>query len=88
MKSLAREFDRHYKDEDPKMESGEINSALRKIGQATEKFFESLDQATNDPEIRASKKQAARSFGAALSGTFREIGEELDKALKQPSTAK
>jgi hypothetical protein len=88
MKSLASELNRHYKDADDKKETAEINSALRQIGQATEKFFESLDKATSDPEVRASTKQAARSFGAALAGTICEVGEELDKALKQTSTPK
>jgi hypothetical protein len=38
--------------------------------------------------VRASTKQAARSFGAALAGTFREVGEELDKALRQKPAPK
>ena len=88
MKSLAGELHRHYKDADDNTKAAEINSALRQIGQATEKFFSSLDVAASDPEVRASTKQAARSFGAALSGTFREVGEELDKALRQKTPPK
>jgi flagellar hook-associated protein FlgK len=83
VKSLAGELHRHYKDADDTTKAAEINSALRQIGQATEKFFASLDVAASDPEVRATTKQAARSFGAALAGTFREVGEELDKALRQ-----
>jgi hypothetical protein len=88
MKSLASELHRHYKDADDDTKAAEINSALRQIGQATEKFFASLDVAASDPEVRASTKQAARSFGAALAGTFREVGDELDKALRQKPTPK
>jgi BMFP domain-containing protein YqiC len=88
MKSLASDLHRHYKDADEDTKAAEINSALRQIGQATEKFFSSLDVAASDPEVRASTKQAARSFGAALAGTFREVGEELDKALRQKAPPK
>ena len=88
MKSLAGELHRHYKDADDTTKAAEINSALRQIGQATEKFFTSLDVAASDPEVRATTKQAARSFGAALAGTFREVGEELDKALRQKTPPK
>jgi hypothetical protein len=83
MKSLAGELHRHYKDADSDTKAAEINSALRQIGQATEKFFASLDVAASDPDVRATTKQAARSFGAALAGTFRDVGDELDKALRQ-----
>jgi hypothetical protein len=86
MRSLASELNRHYKAADHEKETAEINSALRQIGQAAEKFFESLDKATSDPEVRATTKQAARSFGAALGGTLREVGDELDKALRQKTT--
>jgi hypothetical protein len=83
MKSLAGGLRRHYKDTEGTKETAEINSALQQIGQATEKFFESLEKATNDPEIRAGTKQAARSFGTALGETLREVGDELDKAIKK-----
>jgi hypothetical protein len=88
MRSLAGGLRRHYKASEGTQGAAEINSALRQIGQATEKFFESLEKATNDPEIRAGTKQAARSFGAALGGTLREVGDELDKALKKNGTPK
>jgi len=85
MKSLADGLRRHYKDAEVNQETAQINSALRQIGQAADKVFESLEKATSDPEVQASTKQAARSFGAALGGTLREVGDELDKALKKTS---
>ncbi len=88
MKSLAGELHRHYKDAGSDTKAAEINSALRQIGQATEKFFASLDVAASDPDVRATTKQAARSFGAALAGTFRDVGDELDKALRQKTPSK
>jgi ABC-type transporter Mla subunit MlaD len=88
MKSLATELHRHYKDADDETKAAQISRSLREIGQATEKFFGSLDTATSDPDVRASTKQAARSFAAAVSGTFREVGEDLDKALRQKTAPK
>jgi BMFP domain-containing protein YqiC len=88
MKSLASELHRHYKDADDDTKAAEINNSLRQLGQATEKFFASLDVATSDPEVRASTKQAAKSFGTALAGTFREVGEEIDKAIRQKQAPK
>ena len=33
-------------------------------------------------------KQAAQSFGAALAETFREVGDEMDKALRKSAAPK
>ena len=35
------------------------------------------------PQVRASAKNAARSFGTALADTFRELGDEVDKAINK-----
>lgn len=88
MKSLAGKLHRRYKDADADSKAAEINRSLRQLGQAAEKFFESLDAATSDPEVRATTKQAARSFGAALAETLRDVGEELDKALRPKTPPK
>ncbi len=83
MKSLAGALRRNYKSADDQKKAAEINRSLQQLGQAAEAFFESLDTATRDPEVRASTKRAAKSFGSALAGTFREVSEELDKAIRQ-----
>ena len=88
VKNLASEVRRHYADSADEKTTTEINRSLQQLGQAAEKFFESLDAATRDPEVRASTKQAARSFGTALAGTFREVSEELGKAFRQPAAPK
>jgi hypothetical protein len=38
--------------------------------------------------VRAKTKQAARSFGSALAQSFRELGDEIDKALRKPAGTK
>jgi hypothetical protein len=86
--NLAGELRRNYKDADDAKKTAEIDRSLRQLGQAAEAFFSSLDTATRDPQVRASTKQAARSFGAALAETFREVGDELDKALRKTAVPK
>jgi hypothetical protein len=88
MKSLAGELQRHYKEAEGDTKAAEINRSFRQLGQAAEKFFESLDKASSNPEVRATTKQAARSFGAALAGTLREVGDEVEKALRPKSPPK
>lgn len=86
--NLAGDLRRNYKDADDATKTAEIDRSLRQLGQAAEAFFASLDTATRDPQVRASTKQAARSFGAALAETFREVGDELDKALRKTAAPK
>jgi hypothetical protein len=47
-----------------------------------------VDSATRDPEVRATTKQAASSFGAALTETLRELGSEIDKAIRKTQAPK
>lgn len=86
--TLAGELRRHYKSIDDDEKAAEINRSLQQLGQAAEAFFESLDTATRDPQVRASTKRAARSFGSALAGTFREVSEDLDKAIRRAAARK
>lgn len=88
MKALAGELRRHYKGTDDEKKAAEINQSLQQLGQAAEAFFGSLETATRDPEVRASTKRAARSFGSALAGTVRDVSEELDKAIRQAAARK
>ena len=86
--NLAGELRRNYKDAGDQKKTAEIDRSLRQLGQAAEAFFASLDTATRDPQVRASTKQAARSFGAALAETLRDLGDELDKAVRQKTAPK
>lgn len=88
LKSLAGDLRRHYKNTDDEKEAAEINRSLQQLGQAAEAFFESLDATTRDPEVRASTKRAAQSFGSALAGSFREVSEELEKAIRRAAARK
>jgi hypothetical protein len=50
--------------------------------------FKSIETASRDPEIRTSAKQAAQSFGTAIAQTFRELGDEIDRAVRRPAQKK
>ncbi|TMC98102.1 MAG: hypothetical protein E6I58_08575 [Chloroflexi bacterium] len=80
---LAGELRRSYKSSDDDKKAAEIDRSLRQLGKAAETFFASLETATRDPQVRATTKQTARSFGTALAQTFRELGDEVDKAIKK-----
>ena len=85
MRSVADELRCHYKDGDQEKKTADINRSLRQLGDAAEQFFGSLDTATRDPEVRATTKRAARSFGSALRETFRDVSAEVEKAFKEPA---
>jgi hypothetical protein len=84
MKSLGGELRRQYRAPDAGKGKAELNQSLEQLRQAADSVFASLEAATRDPEVRAGTRQAARSFGAALAETFREVGGELDKAFRKP----
>jgi hypothetical protein len=87
IKGVAGELRRHYKDAD-KTKSAELNRSLEQLGRAADAVFASLETATRDPEVRSRTKQAARSFGSALTETFRELGTEVDKVVRKSGVKK
>jgi len=89
MNSLGAELKRHYQDAPADTEkTAEINRSLEQLRDAADKVFNSLETASRDPEVRARTREAARSFGSALRQTFHEVGDEIEKALRQPSETK
>ncbi len=84
IKGLAGELKRHYRDGGDTRETAEINRSLEQLRQAAETGFKSLETATRDPEVRNRTKQTARSFGTAIAETFRELGDEIEKAVRRP----
>jgi hypothetical protein len=87
IKGVAGELRRHYRDAD-KSKSAELSRSLEQLGRAADAVFASLETATRDPEVRSRTKQAARSFGSALAETFRELGEQVDKAVRKSAPQK
>lgn len=84
MKTLAEEFRRQYKDASPE-KTADLNRSLEQLRKGAESVFESLGTVSRDPEVRQRTRSAARSFGSALGETFREVGDELEKAFRKSS---
>lgn len=88
VQGLAGELKRHYGDADDVKDTAELNRSLDQLRQAAESVFKSLETATRDPEVRTRTKDTARSFGSAIAETFRELSDEIDKALRKPAATK
>jgi hypothetical protein len=89
MKGLGSELRRHYRDSrGDEKKSAELNRTLEQLRAAADAVFDSVETASRDPQIHSRTRDAARSFGSALAQTFREVGEELDKALRTPTEKK
>jgi hypothetical protein len=88
LKELASELRSHYESAGDEKKTAELNRSLEQLRRAADAVFASLETTTRDPEVRAKTKQAARSFGSALAQSFRELGDEIDKALRKPAGTK
>lgn len=83
IKGLAGELKRHYRDVDGAKGGAELNRSLEQLRDAADAVFRSVEAASGDPEVRTRTRQTARSFGEALASTFRDIGDELEKAVRR-----
>ncbi len=89
IQGLAGELKRHYRTAAAgERESAELNRSLEQLRQAAESVFRSLETATRDPQVRSKTKETARSFGSAVAETFRELSDEIDKAVRKPAQTK
>lgn len=88
IQGLAGELKRHYKSASDERESAELRRSLDQLKQAAESVFRSLETATRDPEVRTKTKTTARSFGSAVAETFRELSDEIEKAVRKPAATK
>lgn len=88
IEGLAGELRRHYRNADDEKNTAELNRSLDQLRQAADAVFKSLETTTRDPEVREKTKQTARSFGSALAETFRELSDEIDKAVRKPAEKK
>ena len=85
MRSLRDELRRHY--EPASTEDADLQTSLNKLGKAADEVFDALARATRDPDVRQGTRQAARSFGAALGETFKDVADELAAALRNKDSA-
>jgi len=85
IQGLAGELKRQYRDSSDEQRKAELNRSLEQLRQAAESVFRSFETASKDPEVREKTKQTARSFGSALGETFRDLGDEIEKAVRRSS---
>jgi hypothetical protein len=83
IQGLAGELKRHYRSANDTTDTKAINQSLEQLRQAAETVFKSLENATRDPEVRDKTKQTARSFGMAVAETFRDLSDEIEKAVRR-----
>ena len=88
IQGLAGELKQHYRNAADEKNAADLNRSLEQLRQAADAVFKSLDTATRDPEVRTKTKQTARSFGLALAETFRELSDEIEKAVSRPAETK
>jgi hypothetical protein len=83
IQGLAGELKRHYRNAGDTGKAAEINRSLEQFRQAADAVFKSLETATRDPEVRTKTKDTARSFGMAVAETFRDLSDEIEKAVRR-----
>lgn len=83
IQNLAGELKRHYRSAADDTSSVELKRSLEQLRQTADAAFKSLETATRDPEVRNKTKQTARSFGMAVAETFRELSDEIEKAVRR-----
>lgn len=88
IKNLAADLRRHYDESTDEKGAAELNRSLEHLRQAADSVFKSIETTTRDPEVRSTTKRAAKSFGSALAQTFRDLGDEIDKAVRRPARPK
>lgn len=88
IQGLAGELRRQYRTAADEKSTAELNRSLEQLRQAADAVFKTLESAGRDPEVRSKTKETARSFGTALAETFRDLTEEIEKALRRPAEKK
>jgi archaellum component FlaC len=85
IQNLAGELKRAYRQGADDKQTAEINESLEELRKAAASVFKSIETATKDPDVRKRTKETARSFGSAVAETFRDLSDEIDKAVRKSS---
>jgi hypothetical protein len=88
VQGLAGELKRHYRSAGDETNTAELNRSLDQLRQAADAVFRSLESATRDPDVRTKTKATARSFGIAIAETFRDLSDEIERAVRKPAEKK
>jgi hypothetical protein len=83
IQGLAGELKRQYRKSEDANTTADLNRSLDQLRGAAEAVFKSLETTTKDPAVRERTRQTARSFGSAVAETFRDLSDEIEKAVKR-----
>jgi hypothetical protein len=83
IQDLAGELRRHYREAGDGSDRAELKRTLDQLRSAADSVFKSLETTTRDPEVKTKTKNAARSFGVAVAETFRDLSDEIEKAVRR-----
>lgn len=83
IQGLAGELKRQYRKSDDVKDTADLNRSLDQLRNAAEAVFKSLETTSKDPAVREKTRQTARSFGSAVAETFRDLSDEIEKAVKR-----
>jgi hypothetical protein len=59
-----------------------VNDAVKKAVDELDRSLTAIGDSIRDKQTQESLKQAARSFGDAISATFSDLGEEIRKRVR------
>ena len=83
LRGLAGELKRHYREAGDATDRAEVQRSLEQLRSAADAVFKSVETSTRDPEVKSRTKDAARSFGLAVAETFRDLSDEIEKAVRR-----
>jgi len=64
-------------------ETAKVNDALHQISESLDAGFKALGDSVRDPAMRSDLKEAGAAIADALSSTFKDVADELKKAVKR-----
>ena len=65
------------------MAQGESKKAWGRFQTDLKTLFDAIGTVSRDARVRQGTREAARSFGSALGKTLREVGDEVEKAVRR-----
>ena len=83
VQKLASELKQQYQKGADEKQRAQLNESLDELRQAAASVFKSIETATKDPDVRRRTKETARSFGSAMAETFRDLSDEIEKAVRK-----
>jgi len=69
------------------MAQGDSRKAWGRFQSDLKTLVDAIGTVSRDARVRQGTRQAARSFGSALGKTLREVGDEVEKAVRRSASS-